>query len=507
MPPMRGAHEATEMFDAPQTSQPDLAAALCATDTPDALVVFNPSDAVQPQAPAACLLRCLDRSAGNLGVKGCAWLKSAARGQPDVTLLRGERCEQNLKVDAVRCGVAGQEVVVVSVASGSNDANTPIATPNALQSGYEAWNQVRELSDENEALADEVLQNYEKLNLLFDFTQRIAHVTHVEEVETLLLRRLAELLRSDHVNIVGSDDTCRRLDRSGNLRECETPSELTDLVHHGRKAGAVIVRESEWARIMAGPLRRLDDKVDVVAIQQPLSDPDFTSGDLQLMESLLLFGGQILSNNELHQRMRQMSIEATRALVSAIDKKDHYTFGHSERVSLLARLTGAELGLPADKLSIVEWAGLLHDVGKIGVPEEILSKPGKLTDEEFEQIKKHPEMGYEILKPISDFQSILDGVLYHHENPNGTGYPRGLRGDEIPLCAAIIHVVDVFDALTSSRSYRAAFSIDAALEIINKEAGEGKIDSTVVTAFLAALEEYRRAHPRQFEAEFAQEAD
>jgi HD-GYP domain-containing protein (c-di-GMP phosphodiesterase class II) len=257
---------------------------------------------------------------------------------------------------------------------------------------------------------------------------------------------------------------------------------------------------------MVGPLRRLDDKVDVVAVQQPLADPEFTSGDVQLMESLLLFGGQILSNNELHQRMRQMSIEATRALVSAIDKKDHYTFGHSERVSLLARLTGAELGLPADELSIVEWAGLLHDVGKIGVPEEILSKPGKLTDEEFEQIKKHPEMGYEILQPISDFQSILDGVLYHHENPNGTGYPRGLRGDQIPFSAAIIHVVDVFDALTSSRSYRAAFSIDAALEIINKEAGDGKLNPAVVTAFLAALPEYRRAHPQQFDAAFAPEA-
>jgi HD-GYP domain-containing protein (c-di-GMP phosphodiesterase class II) len=494
------------MFDAPQSILPDLAEAFAAPES-GALVVLNPA-AVGPrqQAPLACLLRCLDRSADNLGAKGCAWLKSAARGEPDATLLRAGRCAQNLQVDAACCSVAGQELVVVSVASVSTSEPAPIAALNALQSGYESWTQVRALQEENEALADEVLQNYEKLNLLFDFTQRIAKVTNVEKVETLLMQRLAELLRSNHVDILGSDDACRTLDRHGSLHEREAPRELIDPARHVRTVGTLIVRESDATRMMVGPLRRLDDKVDVVAVQQPLADPEFTSGDVQLMESLLLFGGQILSNNELHQRMRQMSIEATRALVSAIDKKDHYTFGHSERVSLLARLTGAELGLPADELSIVEWAGLLHDVGKIGVPEEILSKPGKLTDEEFEQIKKHPEMGYEILQPISDFQSILDGVLYHHENPNGTGYPRGLRGDQIPFSAAIIHVVDVFDALTSSRSYRAAFSIDAALEIINKEAGDGKLNPAVVTAFLAALPEYRRAHPQQFDAAFAPEA-
>ena len=133
---------------------------------------------------------------------------------------------------------------------------------------------------------------------------------------------------------------------------------------------------------------------------------------------------------------------------------------------------------------------MLHDVGKIGVPEEILSKPGKLTDEEFEIVKKHPEMGYEILKPISDFEPILEGVLHHHENPDGSGYPHGLAGDAIPLFAGVLHVVDVFDALTSRRSYRDAFSTEKALSIIRSEAGT-KLNAELVDAFLRGLQRFQ----------------
>lgn len=143
---------------------------------------------------------------------------------------------------------------------------------------------------------------------------------------------------------------------------------------------------------------------------------------------------------------------------------------------------------------MLEWAGLLHDVGKIGIPEEILNKPGKLTDEEFAIIRKHPRMGYDILKPIASFEGVLSAVLHHHENIDGSGYPDGQTGDETPVAAKIIHVVDVFDALTSARSYRAAFSVEKACAILRSEAGT-KMDAQIVAAFCRALEKARLAGP------------
>jgi len=212
---------------------------------------------------------------------------------------------------------------------------------------------------------------------------------------------------------------------------------------------------------------------------------------------------QLLNNAELHSRLRRMSVETTRALVAAIDKKDHYTCGHSERVGLLARLTGEQLGLPEPELQTLEWAGLLHDVGKIGVPEEVLTKPGRLNDEEWAWIRKHPTMGYEILKPIASFTGVLDAVLYHHENPDGSGYPHGLVGEQIPLFARIVHVVDVFDALSSDRSYRPAFTLEQTVDILTKEAGS-KLDRQCVQAFLAALDALRTNDPERFAQLFPQ---
>jgi HD-GYP domain-containing protein (c-di-GMP phosphodiesterase class II) len=149
----------------------------------------------------------------------------------------------------------------------------------------------------------------------------------------------------------------------------------------------------------------------------------------------------------------------------------------------------------------MEWAALLHDVGKIGIPEEILCKPGKLTAEEFEVIKQHPRMGFEILRPIGSLGVILDGVLYHHEYPDGSGYPEGLVGSEIPLVARIIHVADTFDALTSTRSYREAFSLEQAFEIIRQEGGR-RTDPTVSDAFFRAFEAYRRDELEDFARRF-----
>jgi HD-GYP domain-containing protein (c-di-GMP phosphodiesterase class II) len=184
-------------------------------------------------------------------------------------------------------------------------------------------------------------------------------------------------------------------------------------------------------------------------------------------------------------------------LVNAIDQKDNYTYGHSERVGFLAKVTGQSLGLTSKELQKLEWAGLLHDVGKIGIPEHVLNKPGRLTPEEFDLIKEHPGRSYEVLRPVASLEPVLDAVLYHHENPDGTGYPKGLKGEEIPLMARIIHVVDVFDALTSTRSYRGAYDVERAIEIISKDSGT-KLDAQIVECFFGAWAILPKSHPEQY---------
>ncbi|MBW7905759.1 MAG: HD-GYP domain-containing protein [Phycisphaerae bacterium] len=349
--------------------------------------------------------------------------------------------------------------------------------------------------EENEGLANEVLRSYEQLNLVFEFTQKIAHITDVAEIERILIERTRTLLDAQAVEIIAPDGIRRACRAAGaGQRLQQAYGELPETIERVRQSRQVAVATLEDQHVIAGPLVRLDNVVDVVVVIRRPGAPDYTSGDVLMLDSVLSFGGQIITNCEMHRKLGRMSFEVTRALVAAIDQKDHYTSGHSERVGRLARLTGVELGLQPAEVQMLEWAGLLHDVGKIGIPEEILNKPGKLTDEEFAIIRKHPRMGYDILKPIASFEGVLSAVLHHHENIDGSGYPDGQTGDETPVAAKIIHVVDVFDALTSARSYRAAFSVEKACAILRSEAGT-KMDAQIVAAFCRALEKARLAGP------------
>jgi len=159
------------------------------------------------------------------------------------------------------------------------------------------------------------------------------------------------------------------------------------------------------------------------------------------------------------------------SLTSAVDAKDAYTCGHSERVALLSRHVAKELGISDSEVEQIYIAGLLHDVGKIGVPESVLQKTGKLTNEEFDLMKKHPEIGAKILQDVRQIQQIIPGVLHHHERYDGNGYPARLAGEDIPLMGRIICLADCFDAMTTNRTYRRALPIEVALAEIRRCAG------------------------------------
>ncbi|MCB4791307.1 MAG: response regulator [Elusimicrobia bacterium] len=171
------------------------------------------------------------------------------------------------------------------------------------------------------------------------------------------------------------------------------------------------------------------------------------------------------------------------ALARAIEAKDTYTQGHTERVSQFAILVGHHFGLSNDDQSYLFKGGILHDIGKIAVPDAILNKPGMLTDEEFAVIRSHPDRGEKICQPLNSIKSALTIIRHHHEKMDGTGYPDKLSGENIPVVARIMAIVDVYDALTTNRSYRAAMPQAKAFSILDNEADKGWWDKRILAEF------------------------
>ena len=196
-------------------------------------------------------------------------------------------------------------------------------------------------------------------------------------------------------------------------------------------------------------------------------------------------------NAQLFREKELLLIGVMRALINAIDAKDTYTWGHSDRVALMAKRLGEQLQLDYLECERLYTAGLLHDVGKIGIPDSILQKAGPLTDEEFKEIKKHPEIGYAILQHLQQLSYVLPGVLHHHESWDGSGYPHGLQGDEIPLFGRILAVVDTYDAMTSCRPYRTAMPHEVARSKLSAGAGR-QWDARIVAAFLDCADDMKR---------------
>lgn len=186
---------------------------------------------------------------------------------------------------------------------------------------------------------------------------------------------------------------------------------------------------------------------------------------------------------QLEQALRQTQAGAVCALTLLLDLKDLKTGMHATRLAEWAVRVGEELGLGEAELRDVEYASMLHDVGKVGVPDEILFKPGRLTEDEFAQVKKHSEYGWAILRAVPGLESVSLVVLHHHERMDGKGYPAGLEGDQIPLGARIVCVVDAFDAMLSSRVYRKGLGLDEALRRL-RDSSPDQFDPQIVAPFI-----------------------
>ena len=212
------------------------------------------------------------------------------------------------------------------------------------------------------------------------------------------------------------------------------------------------------------------------------------SGGVGPVAGLLVLAPMLIARWAFQQYAAQHeAYEATvRSLIQAVETKDYYTRGHSERVSKAAVMIAQQLRLREDRVEMVRYAGMLHDVGKLGVPTKVLQKTGPLDDIEFEAIKLHPSRGFEMINGISFLDEALLGIRHHHERVDGRGYPDGLVGDDIPEFARVIAVADAFDSMTSTRSYRHARTVAAAVEELQKWAGT-QFDERMVDALVTAV--------------------
>ncbi len=203
----------------------------------------------------------------------------------------------------------------------------------------------------------------------------------------------------------------------------------------------------------------------------------------QMAEDIQRYIGDLKMASEQN---RQLFIDSIEMIAAAVDAKDPYTKGHSGRVSQFSVILAREIGLPEEEVDKIRVSATLHDVGKIGIEDRVLKKPGVLTNEEFEIMKRHTVMGYEIVRQVKQLNEMLPGIRWHHEALNGRGYPDGIKGDELPLMVRIIAVADTFDAITTDRPYQAGSEFPKALEILRKHAGT-KYDPIVVDAMDSAL--------------------
>lgn len=220
------------------------------------------------------------------------------------------------------------------------------------------------------------------------------------------------------------------------------------------------------------------------------------AGNINLMaEDIQHYIGDLTNASEQNRQLFMGSIEM---IAAAVDAKDPYTKGHSARVSNYSVILAREMGLPDDEIDKIRVSATLHDVGKIGVEDRVLKKPGVLTNEEFEIMKRHTIMGFEIVRQVKQLAEMLPGIRWHHEALNGKGYPDGITGDEIPLMVRIMSVADTFDAITTDRPYQAGKDFPQALQILRKLAGT-KYDPIVVDAMHSAYEkgDLRKAEARR----------
>lgn len=230
--------------------------------------------------------------------------------------------------------------------------------------------------------------------------------------------------------------------------------------------------------------------IGVIEVLNRTDGSSFTNQDLETLTSVASTAAMAIENTKLHQSVLEAYKNTIKALAATLDAKDRYTCGHSQRVMEYALLGGVSLSLSREELEILEYAGILHDIGKIGIVDSILTKPERLTDNEWQIMRQHPQIGANILKDVPFLVSARPLILHHHEKYDGTGYPDRLRQEETPVGARLLAVADAFDTMTTDRSYRAAPGVDYAFAELHKCSGS-QFCPAAVSAFVSGYHRHQ----------------
>ncbi len=326
-----------------------------------------------------------------------------------------------------------------------------------------------------EGISRQLGESYEEMNLLYTIIQSMNVVQQPDRFVTTVCRELLATLPYRWIGARFWSEVSRSRQIAGQFimaGESDQPhtelERLADELLRNAKPGLPTVIEPASNRSHAGfaslgravlvhPVSREGQVIGIlIAAEKKGPDLSASSVDMQLLSAAASHLAILLENASLYDDLNASFLGTIEALTASIDAKDPYTCGHSHRVAHLTQQLALSAGLGTEAAGRMRIAGLVHDVGKIGVPESVLTKPGRLNDEEMNCIRLHPEIGYRILKDIPQLSDVLPGVLHHHERWDGNGYPTGLAGESIPLVARLIGLADAFDAMSSTRTYRPA---------------------------------------------------
>jgi len=356
------------------------------------------------------------------------------------------------------------------------------------------------LEDESEVMATELDKSYEALHLYSNVVTQIKTLNFSTQNLIHLMNKLKENIRMEMVFSIMPDrpEFSEVVCQEGlNIKDTAAFSKsLIDGIDPDStslKEGYFIINNSSdilgFCDLHQDPFRFLAVKIQYankfygwLGILSFHMHKIIERSEMRLLVSVAEQIGVVISNTDLYRGLETFGINIVKSLIFTIEAKDFYTRGHSERVHYFSMLMAEEQGLSQAEQKILNWSALLHDIGKIGIPEKILTKPGCLTDTEFSIIKEHPLKGVNIIKPLKHLAKSIPGILHHHEQYGGNGYPSGLRGKDIPLISRIIAVADTFDAITSDRAYRKGLPHAKALKIINEVSGT-QLDPEQVQVF------------------------
>ena len=402
----------------------------------------------------------------------------------DRTILSSE--ELGLTCDQASLDLAAASTQLRSAGLPTSDAAARIIT--GLGWMIEDRRELQTHRGELRHLSDQLANNYEELSLLY----RLSCGMTLDQPADLFLRgacrELHEVSGLDWMSLHLSPDLPRLKELRGRAYAAGSARDTAEIDALGRELiqlprlsnEPLIVDDVQTLGLGAAvpssdllvvPLTRDGQTLGIIFGGCRDDGQPLDSTDAKLCASMGNSLAIFLENHMLYGDAQSLFTGTLHALTSAIDAKDSYTFGHSARVALLSGQLAEAAGHPPELVRRVILAGQVHDVGKIGVPEAVLCKPGRLTDEEFEAIKSHPTVGAKILRDIPQMADLIPGVLYHHEKYDGRGYPTGLAGQDIPLFGRIIGICDAFDAMSSNRTYRSALGHDTVLKEIRRCAG------------------------------------